>query len=497
MADKKQAIIIMTDTQRWDMLNCYRETGLKTPNLDRMAKEGMLCSRAYTCQPVCGPARSAIFTGTYPHTNGSWANCIALGDNVRTIGQRLSDEGIKCGYIGKWHLDGGDYFGTGKCPEGWDADYWYDMRCYLEELEDEERLKSRNSNLMAEETVADCFTFGSRVAKRAVDFLNEYKDEDFLLVVSFDEPHHPYLCPNKYYEMYKDYEFPSDDDVYDSLKDKPDHQKTWAGDRLKEARENYKFKDPAYFGCNSYADALAGRVLDAADKMVHKAFVIYTADHGSLLASHRLEEKGPAPYDTVARIPFIVKCNGKIKASSVNENPISHINITPTILEYMGVEIPKVIEGKSVLGELYGGKRTNGEVFIEFSRYEVDHDAFGGFQPLRAVFDGRFKLCINLMCQDELYDLQDDPYELNNLVENETYKTIRNDLHDKIIEWMNETRDPFRGYWWRIRSWREDAQPATWSNEGFTRQRDDIKYEPRQLDYDTGMEISELVRKKS
>ncbi|MCG8684905.1 MAG: sulfatase-like hydrolase/transferase, partial [Desulfobacterales bacterium] len=103
---KRQAIIIMTDTQRWDMLGCYRNTGLKTPSLDRLASEGMRFDRAYSCQPVCGPARSAIFTGTFPHTNGSWANSMPLGDNVKTIGQRLTDHGIHCAYIGKWHLDG-------------------------------------------------------------------------------------------------------------------------------------------------------------------------------------------------------------------------------------------------------------------------------------------------------------------------------------------------------------------------------------------------------
>lgn len=69
-----------------------------------------------------------------------------MGANVKTIGQRLTDNGIKCGYIGKWHLDGGDYFGLGCCPEGWDADYWYDMKCYLNELSENERVCSRQPN---------------------------------------------------------------------------------------------------------------------------------------------------------------------------------------------------------------------------------------------------------------------------------------------------------------------------------------------------------------
>ena len=156
---KKQIILLMTDTTRKDMLGCYGDERMKTPNLDRLAAQGLRYENAYTCQPVCGPARSAIFTGVFPHSNGMVTNSVALGDNVKTVGQRLSDHNIHCGYIGKWHLDGGDYFGLGKCPEGWDEEYWYDMRCYLEELTAEERIKSRKSDTSYEEDMSEHFTY--------------------------------------------------------------------------------------------------------------------------------------------------------------------------------------------------------------------------------------------------------------------------------------------------------------------------------------------------
>ena len=114
--------------------------------LDALAKEGVRFDRVYTGQPVCGPARSLLFTGLYPHENGSWGNSMPLGADVKTLGQRLSERNIPCAYIGKWHLDGGDYFGNGICPDGWDKDYWYDMKCYLDELgSDAERFRSRDS----------------------------------------------------------------------------------------------------------------------------------------------------------------------------------------------------------------------------------------------------------------------------------------------------------------------------------------------------------------
>jgi uncharacterized sulfatase len=116
------------------MLNCYRQTGLRTPNLDGLAAQGIRFDRAYNCQPVCSPARSALWTGLYPHTNGVWGNSMPLGDTVHTIGQRLHDRGVECAFMGKWHLSGTDYFNTGNPAPGWNGAYWYDMRRYLSEL---------------------------------------------------------------------------------------------------------------------------------------------------------------------------------------------------------------------------------------------------------------------------------------------------------------------------------------------------------------------------
>lgn len=175
---KKQIILLMTDTTRKDMVGCYGNKKMFTPNLDALAQEGIRYENAYTCQPVCGPARSAIFTGTFPHSNGMVTNGVPLGANVKTIGQRLTDNGIKCGYIGKWHLDGGDYFGLGCCPEGWDADYWYDMKCYLNELSENERVCSRQPNESFQPDFSEEFTF-SYDSMKNVDYSKLEKSEKF------------------------------------------------------------------------------------------------------------------------------------------------------------------------------------------------------------------------------------------------------------------------------------------------------------------------------
>lgn len=497
MLKSRKIVLIMTDTQRWDMLGCYRETGLKTPNLDRLAGEGIRYDRAYTTQPVCQPARAGIFTGQYPHSVGSWTNSSGLSNTAKTIGQRLSKEGVHTAYIGKFHLDGGDYFGSGKCPDGWDPAYWYDMKNYLDELTDQERLDSRNKELMLSRDFPESFPYGHRCTDRAINFLQNHNSEDFFLAISYDEPHDPSICPAPYSKMYHDYAFPINENVYDDMRDKPEHQRVWGQKLMEEDKSALQINAPFLFGCNSYIDYEIGRVLDAVERYAQDAVIIYTSDHGDMLGSHNLTGKGPCAYDEITRIPLIIKGNG-VPRGKVDMNPVSHINLMPTILEMMGAAVPPVLEGQSILREIEEPSvRVNDYVFMEFGRYEVDHDGFGGFQPMRTVFDGRYKLTINLLSGDELYDLREDPGEMKNLIHSTVHGEIRDKLHDVLLRHMNETRDPFRGYYWERRPWRESASPATWDYTSMTRQREEDPYfEDRQLDYGTGLPMENATRKK-
>ena len=494
---RKQVILLMTDSTRWDMVGAYGNPAMHTPNLDRLASEGVRFDRAYTCQPVCGPARCALFTGQYPHSCGGWTNSVPIYDNCHTIGQRLRDNGVRnTAFIGKWHVDGGDYFGTGRCPSGWDPEYWYDMHCYLQELTPEERKLSRKPALMRYRNVDEGFTFAHRVSDRAIKYLARHREEDFFLTVSYDEPHDPSLCPEPYASLFENYDFPAGENVRDDLCRKPRHQRVWAGERLGEDRSDLRVRARWYLGCNAFADYEMGRVLDAVRAECPDAMVIYTSDHGDFLASHRLFAKGPAAYDEITRIPLIVSPPGGPKGETY-PHPVSHIDLAPTILSYMGLPVPRLLEGRSILPAIGGAKeRMHEAVFMEFGRYEIDHDGFGGFQPMRAVFDGRYKLAVNLLSDDELYDLESDPGEMENLIEREETAPVRDRLHDMLLDWMNETRDPFRGYYWERRPWRKNAREATWAYTGWTRQRENEEYEDRQYDYDTGLPMEEASRLK-
>jgi uncharacterized sulfatase len=486
----------MTDSQGANVVGCYGRPEMRTPNIDRLAREGMRFDRAYTASPVCGPARSAIFTGTFPHTNGSWGNDMPIGLNVKTVGQRLSDRGIRAAYIGKWHLDGTDYFGSGRCPDGWSDEYWFDMRRYLDAMSPEDRKLSRELDTPEkahQHGITESFTFAHQCSDRAIRFLSEHRAEPFLLVVSYDEPHHPFTCPPPYCDMFVDFDYPLAADASDPLTGKPSHIREWADDaKLPTGRKS--LRSPMYFGCNAFVDYEIGRLLDAIDAQAPDALVIYTSDHGEPLLSHGLPTKGPAMYDETTRVPFIVRWPGRTPEGTPNPNPVSHIALSPTLLDAFGLETPPFLEGRSMLAAFTDpAARPNDVIFVEFNRYEVDHDSWGGYQPIRCAFDGRFKLAINLLSTDELYDLDRDPQEMTNLIESDAHAPVRDRLQAAILDWMGDTRDPFRGPVWERRPWQR-RRTLRW--RGSVRNRKDDGYERRVLDYLTGLEVEQWVTER-
>lgn len=228
----RQAILFLIDTQGVNCVGCYTgNSALGTVNVDRLASEGLRFKKAYTCSPVCGPARSAIFTGLFPHSNGVLGNDMSLHLDIPTLGQRLSDAGFKTGYIGKWHLDGTDYFGDGRCPPGWDSEVWFDGRNYLESLPDDAARDLSRRQLGPEEVaeygITGEFTHAHRIADRARDFVLRHKNDDFFLVVSIDEPHEPAICPEPFVSRFDNFLL-SAPNANDPLTGKPALQHEWA-----------------------------------------------------------------------------------------------------------------------------------------------------------------------------------------------------------------------------------------------------------------------------
>lgn len=493
-------IFIMTDTQATNMIGCYAGQDLNTNHIDTLADNAVRFNSAFTTSPVCTPARAGIFTGIFAQNAGPWSNNLPLGKNIRTMGQYFKEAGYKTAYVGKWHLDGHDYFGTGICPDEWDKDYWYDGINYLNDLKEEEIPLWRNGlnslEDIEEHEITAAFTWAHRISNWGIDFLSKQKEKSpFLLVLSYDEPHHPFTCPAEYIRKYQDFAYDLHGKQDDDLSTKPAHQRHWSEAMGYPQSPDGKYRHPLYFACNDFVDDEIGRVLDSlSDEDRKNTWIIFTSDHGEMMGAHRLISKGANAYDDIARIPLIIQPPLNQLVSQQIETPVSHIDLLPTMLDIAGIKAPDILQGESLL-PLVTGSNPNKKysVMVSFNRYEIEHDSFGGFIPMRAWVSDDYKLVINLFDTDELYDRKNDPYEMHNLIDDPQYAAIRNKLHDDLYAYMEKTRDSFRTYQFMLRPWRDD-KGVEWM--GLFRPKPDDGISPIVRDYDTGLKTKGVKTEK-
>ena len=484
----------MTDSQGANNIGCYGLPELDTPNIDRLASQGVRFDRAYSTCPICTPARAGIFTGQYPHNSGPWANELPLTLTSRTMGQRFRDNGYRTAYIGKWHLSGQDYFDTGICPDGWEDEYWFDGRRYLSELTDEEihlwRQVLTTTEALKEYDVQPEFTWGHRISDRAIRFLSEAGpqsgEKPFVLALSYDEPHGPCTCPAEYVKRFEEYIWDPGPNKHDTMEGKPALHKALQ-DSFKAAWEflpDGRLFYPPFFACNSFIDREIGRVIDAVDlHSPENTWVIFTSDHGQFMGAHGLNGKGLVMYDESARIPLIVRGPGRELAGRVDSTLVSHIDILPTMLGLASLPVPPILDGESLVPHVVEGvARPEKDIVVEWNRADVDVHNSAGLYPARCLLSGSYKLVVNLLDTDELYDLVSDPHEMRNRIEDPALAEVRDRMHDRLIDWMNEKRDPFRGPAWAARPWHQSGR----LNLSHGKAQPDDGYMPPTLDYMTG-----------
>jgi uncharacterized sulfatase len=458
-------LIILTDEQPIQTVGAYGSDLVDTPHLDSLARSGTLFTRAYTCSPVCTPARAGLFSGIYPHNTGAWANHLALGQDIKTIGHHFQSQGYRTAYIGKWHLDGLDYFGTGVCPAEFEDAYWYDGRRHLDYLGPEKAHLWRSQSLdtlaaLERHNIDRDFTWGGRITDRALAFLEDAaeKDSPWLLIVSYDEPHHPWTCPPEFLERFQRRQLPVPPTFDTTFDGKPSVQREWS-EWMGLDEESLAYNQRLTLAVTEYVDHEIGTVLETAGEL-ENTYTLFTSDHGNQLGAHRLMWKGPWMYEESIQVPLLLRGPG-VSSGHVEDRVVSHIDVLPTLMELCGMAPPPIMDGHSLVGMLQprpDADTADSRAFIEFNRFEHARDDFGAFYPIRVIVKGHHKLVVNLFDLDELYDLQADPLEQRNLIHDTSYSGVRDQLHRELLDWMYVRRDAFRSPQWERRPWSQDTR---------------------------------------
>jgi arylsulfatase A-like enzyme len=447
-------LLIHSDQHRFDCVGVNGHPLIKTPNMDRLAAEGMNFTHAFCPIPLCVPVRVSLLNGQWPAEHLAIANWDTEAprppvEGLPTYSECLRQAGYFLGYVGKWHVHqhkGAPEFGFHEyVPEG---QYWkWRAAKGLPPIPRTNRWFGEvDPHIRPEESK---LAWG---ADHTIRILEACKEKKVPFFIRWDpsEPHLPNIVPEPYCSMYPPAEVPPWPSFPDPLIGKPyiqaQQRRTWKLD-------GWTWKDWApvvsrYLGEVSLIDAQVGRILDALERLAlsENTLVIYTTDHGDMCGGHGMIDKHFIMYDDVTRVPLIMRWPGHIAPGSRCDAFVAHaVDLATTFCEAAGVPVPNTFRGRSLL-PLMAGNQDNGRQDI-FSTYHGNQ--FGLFSQ-RMVRDRRWKYVWNATAEDELYDLQSDPGELHNLATDPQCKAELARLRHRLVAWMEETHDKLLNQWTRM-----------------------------------------------
>lgn len=420
MRNSPNVIVFFTDQQRWDSVGLHGNPMGLTPNFDRLAAEGMFIPNSFTCQPVCGPARSALQTGLYPTTTGCFRNDIPLPAGQKTLAHHFAEGGYETSYIGKWHLASQD-----PVPLAQRGGYQHWLASNI--LEFTSYAYDTTMFNDAEEAVKLPGYRVDALTDAAVRYVTKPKDKPFFLFLSFLEPHHQ--------NEFDDYPAPVgyEDRIRKNMQLPRDLQALQGS-----SNEHY----PGYMGMVQRLDEALGRLVDSliSSKQLDNTIILFTSDHGCHFKTRNNEYKRSC-HESSIRVPTFFHGPGLMNKGPY-DGLVSLIDLPPTLLDAAGLPIPAEMQGQSIL-------RTNptpeDNVFIQISEHHVGRalrTRRWKYEITAAELSGNVDMNSPRYQEAYLYDLEKDPYELENLCDRKDYVEIRNVLRAELLKRIVDAGEP-------------------------------------------------------
>ncbi len=441
----KNIVFIISDDHAAGVLGCYGNDIVRTPNLDRLAAQGVRFTNAYVNEPICSASRQSILTGRYPHAAGVTLLSTPFPEEQVTLADHLSKHGYQTGLFGKTHFNNDFHHGFETLIEDDDFSRYIDT---IDEPPLHDTVKVMPTwkpfrTPAAEWLNADAATSGHHdefdkgtfFAKEAIRFIEKNKDKKFLAWVAFREPHSPFNFPVEYQGSYDPENMP--------LPETSPEDDRWVPEVFKDlTMEERKGIISAYYTSVEYMDKNVGLILDALEEngLNKNTLVVYLGDHGYLLNDHKRFEKHMM-WEPAVQTPLIFSNFGKGRV--INELT-ECVDLVPTMLDIIGVDPMPTVQGKSLLPLLE--KETEKHRDFVFSEYIPDNKAMIRTEKWKYIFTtGKKDLALGYQTGNgapglthRLYDQVNDPYEKNNLAGLPKYKPLIDSLKkimlDKFIE---------------------------------------------------------------
>ena len=461
-----------TDQQRFDTIRALGNSFINTPNIDRLVSEGVAFSNAYCQSPICTPSRASFLTGRYPastqvHRNGNES----FPDHEVLVSKLFADAGYECGLVGKLHLSRSDILERRPTDDGYSYFKWshhpnpdyptgHDYADWLEAKGiDPQELYGSLSGAIGP-GVPDELHQTTWCTEMSVDFITSRRDRPWLLSINPFDPHPPFDPPPEYLSRYNPEELPLplfqpsdmehqrllyeiDQQTREAIDPRNAAESAQTVDMSGVARGDLGSVPPSsydprmvmacYYAMIEKIDQSLGVLLDTLEQTGQRdnTIVLFTSDHGELLGDHGLIYKGCRFFEGLTHVPLVMSWPGQFASNVRNNALVELVDLAPTLLECAGVEIPYYMQGKSLLPLLRdpgSHPHHKDHVVCEY------HGAVGGKAMWDQThgtmyYDGRYKVCVYAGHDiGEIYDLQTDPQEFDNLWHNRSFSQKKSDL---------------------------------------------------------------------
>lgn len=425
MAEKTRPNIlwIFPDEHRGAAMSCAGDPNVETPNLDRLAEQGVRFANAYTNNPLCSPFRASLFTGQYCTTHGVISNHRPLLPNQPVLAELLQHAGYHTSYMGKWHISGGcfgHHFVSPWYRPGWDD--WLGWENSNVHFDFEYSVGNSPRVRTADGYMTDWLT------DRTIEWLDAHATaRPWFHVLSIEPPHPPCVAPQPY---------------MDACRDRPLTFRPNFPTDCPQA-EGFERQLRGYYAQIENIDDNVGRIIAALERtgQLDDTIVFYFSDHGDLMGSHgRMNKERPEQEST--NIPLIVRHPALVQPGRTSEALISGVDIMPTLLGLLDLPVPETVQGTDLSSTLRG----RDDAGAPFAYIQYEHCIFPEDPALvwRALRTGPWT-CTHTLTGGpaQLFDLDADPYQLTNLVDSPAHRQVLQDLGRQMRHVADTIGDDF------------------------------------------------------
>lgn len=432
---KPNILIVMADQWRAQSFGHRDNPDVITPNIDKLASEGVVFKNAVSGMPVCTPARAVIMTGQRPLTNGIFMNDVQLDTNAISLGKVMAENGYQTGYVGKWHLN--DHGRSAFIPKGnsrqafkyWNVDectHDYNHSVYYTDTPD---------TLLWEGYDAIAQT------RNVCNYIRAYDktDKPFFMILSWGPPHEPYhTAPKKYRELYSP-------------------EKMWTRPNVPaEIKEKVQYDLSGYYAHCTALDDMMGLLRQTLKEtgIDNNTIILFLSDHGDLLGSHHYYKK-QQPYDESIRIPMIWYVPEKLGGKQREVDAMIGVeDVMPTILGFCGVSIPRNVDGIDYSNYIRGGDNPGDTVaLISCVQPFGQWDRKNGGKEYRGIRSPHYTYVRDLSGPWLFFDNENDPYQMNNLIGKKKYEGLAGSFDHLLSKKLAETEDEFLPGSFYLRKW--------------------------------------------